>query len=98
MDGQGLTSTDAAHEGGHLTAALPRRVEGEGQDVHRAGFAVEGVAGVEERGLPGRRQTHADIADPWNLFVDQGVDGTVVAVERTAPVIVRSPTTVPSGW
>ena len=73
MDRDRVGSGEAAEERRHLPAALPWCVEREGEDVDRPRLGVEGVAGVEERRLAGRTEPDADIGDPRDLLVDEGV-------------------------
>ena len=62
-----------AQEGRHVAAALPRRLEREGEDVDLARHGIQGVAGVEERRLAVGVEAHPDVGDPREVVVDQGV-------------------------
>ena len=69
----GVRGGEPPQERRHVAAALPRRLEREGEHVDVAGLGVEGVAGVEERRLALGVEAHPDVGDARDVVVDEGV-------------------------
>ena len=62
VHGHGVRRGQPAQERRHVAAALPRRLQREGQHVDVAGLGVERVAGVEERRLALGVEADPDVA------------------------------------
>lgn len=76
VNGDRMRGVMPAEEVRHLAAALPRRVQREGQYLDRTRVAIKGIPGVEEARLSRRRQQHPHVGDPRNLVVDQRMHRT----------------------